>query len=90
MGANHLFYVKTIETHLRAFLPLNILAIGTVTDELVCQQPVRGTFLLNRTKWMNHTKMNLHTKRTNYSKSKYCAKRTNRNKIITDSKRVQK
>ena len=30
MGADHSFYVKTIETHSRAFLPLNISAIGTV------------------------------------------------------------
>ena len=30
MGADHSFYVKTIETHARAFLPLNISAIGTV------------------------------------------------------------
>jgi hypothetical protein len=30
MGADHSFYVKNIETHARAFLPLNISAIGTV------------------------------------------------------------
>ena len=30
MGAEYLPYVKSIETHARAFLPLNILAIGTV------------------------------------------------------------
>ena len=30
MGANHSFYVKTIETHTRTFLTLNILAIGWV------------------------------------------------------------
>ena len=30
MGANHSFYVNTIETHAHAFLPLIILAIGTV------------------------------------------------------------
>ena len=30
MGADHSFYVKTIETHARAFLPLNISATGTV------------------------------------------------------------
>ena len=30
MGADHSFYMKTIETHARAFLPLNISAIGTV------------------------------------------------------------
>ena len=29
-GADHSFYVKTIETHARAFLPLSISAIGTV------------------------------------------------------------
>ena len=30
MGADYSFYVKTIETHGRAFLALNILAIGRV------------------------------------------------------------
>ena len=30
MGADHSFYVKTIETHARAFLSLNISAIGAV------------------------------------------------------------
>ncbi len=30
MGADHSFYVKTIETHARAFLPLNISAVGSV------------------------------------------------------------
>ena len=30
MGADYSFYVKTIETHARAFLTLNILAIGRV------------------------------------------------------------
>ena len=30
MGANYTFYVKTIETHARAFLTLNILPIGRV------------------------------------------------------------
>ena len=30
MGADYSFYVKTIETHARTFLPLNISAIGTV------------------------------------------------------------
>ena len=33
MGADYLFYVKTIETHARTFLPLNISAIGTVSEE---------------------------------------------------------
>ena len=30
MGADYTFYVKTIETHVRAFVPINISAIGTV------------------------------------------------------------
>ena len=30
LGADHSFYVKIIKTHARAFLPLNISAIGTV------------------------------------------------------------
>ena len=32
MGADHSFYVKTIETHARTFLPLNISAVGSVTQ----------------------------------------------------------
>ena len=35
MGANYSFYVKTIETHARTFLPLNISAIGTVNTFVV-------------------------------------------------------
>jgi hypothetical protein len=33
LGADYAFYVKTIETHVRAFLALNILAIGRVSRE---------------------------------------------------------
>ena len=33
MGADYSFYVKTIETHARAFLTLNILAIGRVNND---------------------------------------------------------
>jgi len=33
MKADYSFYVKTIETHARAFLTLNILAIGRVFYE---------------------------------------------------------
>ena len=36
MGADYSFYVKTIETHARAFLTLNILAIGRVMG-FVCR-----------------------------------------------------
>jgi hypothetical protein len=32
MGADYSFYVKTIDTHARAFLTLNILAIGRVKE----------------------------------------------------------
>ena len=32
MGAEYLFYMKSIETHARAFLALIILGIGTVID----------------------------------------------------------
>ena len=32
MGAEYLFYMKSIETHARAFLALIILPIGTVSD----------------------------------------------------------
>ena len=42
MGADHSFYVKTIEIHARAFLPLNISAIGTV----VCVQLVYKDFFV--------------------------------------------
>ena len=35
MGADYSFCVKTIETHARTFLPLNISAIGTVMDVVV-------------------------------------------------------
>jgi hypothetical protein len=31
MGAEYLFYMKSIETHARAFLALIILGIGTVS-----------------------------------------------------------
>ena len=30
MGADHSFYVKTLETHVRTFLPLNISAVCSV------------------------------------------------------------
>ena len=30
MGAEYFFYMKSIETHARAFLPLNISAVGSV------------------------------------------------------------
>ena len=33
MGAEYLFYMKSIETHARAFLALIILPIGTVSTE---------------------------------------------------------
>ena len=33
MGAEYLFYMKSIETHARTFLALIILPIGTVTPE---------------------------------------------------------
>jgi len=32
MGADYSFYLKNIETHARAFLALNILAIGRVDN----------------------------------------------------------
>ena len=35
MGAEYLFYMKSIETHARAFLALIILPIGTVPGDLV-------------------------------------------------------
>ena len=48
--ADYSFQVKTIETHARTFLPLNISAIGTVVemriqmeDEVSCQGNVKTT-----------------------------------------------
>ena len=38
MGADYSFYVKTIETHARAFLTLNILAIGRVSSTVRLQE----------------------------------------------------
>ena len=34
LGAEYLSYVKSIETHACAFLPLNILAVGSVTSNV--------------------------------------------------------
>ena len=42
MGADYSFYVKTIETHVRAFLALNILAIGRVL--LVISRLIQGLY----------------------------------------------
>ena len=52
VGANYSFYVKTIETHERAFLALNILAIGRVSRTLWF-----GTLLKEETttKWPCHS-----------------------------------
>ena len=44
MGADFAFYVKTIETHARAFLTLIILAIGTVFWLSETLQIFRGRF----------------------------------------------
>ena len=58
LGAENLLYVKSIETHARAFLPLNISAICTVqiassTTKSVCWQRFKGqiTFLLDAPMW---------------------------------------
>ena len=40
MGADYSFYVKTIETHARTFLPLNISAIGTVHGYVLNQTQI--------------------------------------------------
>ena len=42
MGADYLFYVKTIETHACVFLTLNILAIGRV---VIYRRTICGRFL---------------------------------------------
>ena len=39
MGAEYLFYIKSIETHARAFLALIILGIGTVSGDLTSGGP---------------------------------------------------
>ena len=35
MDADYAFYVKSIETHVRAFLPLNISAVSSVSEETI-------------------------------------------------------
>ena len=46
MGADYSFHVKTIETHARAFLPLNISAVGTVIYLLlICPIDLEGITL---------------------------------------------
>ena len=40
MGADYTFYVKSIETHARAFLPLNISAIGSVHDDAISKKNI--------------------------------------------------
>ena len=42
MGAEYLFYMKSIETHARAFLALNILGIGTVQYKTWWQSKTGG------------------------------------------------
>ena len=44
MDADHSFYVKTIKTHVRTFLPLNISAIGTVIVLLQLETPKLKSF----------------------------------------------
>ena len=39
MGAEYLFYMKSIETHARAFLALIILGVGTVIQQLSIDLP---------------------------------------------------
>ena len=46
MGADYSFYVKIIETHVRTFLALNILAIGRVVWTRKGMQIVHETTLL--------------------------------------------
>ena len=40
MGAEYLFYMKSIETHARAFLALIILGIGTVLVDAQLDQKI--------------------------------------------------
>ena len=47
MGAEYLFYMKSIETHARAFLALIILGIGTVIDDFPSNKPKCGSWLLS-------------------------------------------
>ena len=51
MDAHYSFYVKTIETHARTFLTLNISAIGRGRTQIKIQQPEkklgRATFAKN-------------------------------------------
>ena len=53
MGAEYLFYMKSIETHARAFLALIILGIGTVCSYLLV--PLGGNFKIHTyTAHMHH------------------------------------
>ena len=48
MGADYAFYVKTIETHARTFLALNILAIGRVSRVSLNFYTFNISLVLNR------------------------------------------
>ena len=41
LGAEYLSYVKSIETHARAFLPLNISAVGSVQSNSKSFKPLQ-------------------------------------------------
>ena len=44
MGADYSFYMKTIETHARTFLALNILATGRVSGETMVNNCCKGPY----------------------------------------------
>ena len=48
MGAEYLFYMKSIETHARAFLGLIILGIGTVNTTSRKVFLIMATLLMSR------------------------------------------
>ena len=40
LGAENLSYIKSIETYARTFLPLNILAVGSVVHVALSKRPI--------------------------------------------------
>ena len=64
MGADYSFYVKNIKTHARAFLALNILAIGRVLSNRELST-VTYLFILSLFSFKALSSKNFHTLRKN-------------------------
>jgi hypothetical protein len=56
LGAKYISYVKSIETHARAFLTLNILSIGTVKELFVFIEMKQKKIFKKKSKWQNKKK----------------------------------